>query len=223
MRIVCISDNHDQNLRSKFGTIPEGDLLVHTGDGSAVGNDESRFVRVGKNISHLGFKKVLYVPGNHDHLAWSEPDLVRQALGRYGIQLLYDEGCEIDGVTFWGSGWLQPKIGFHGEYGGSFHDLWDKCPTGVDVLLTHQPPYAILDASGPDSPIPGDRIGSTVIYWEVFRRIRPRVHIFGHNHSGHGIKEMDGITFVNAALCDDLNRPAYEPIVIDVDTSKKRP
>jgi len=52
-----------------------------------------------------------------------------------------------------------------GEYGDSFYKLWEKPPTGVDVLLTHQPPYGILDVSGPDGIIPGEHIGSTVIYW----------------------------------------------------------
>ena len=219
MRVVCISDNHDQNLRTKF-TIPNGDVLVHVGDGSAVGDKFNRFVRVGHNIANAAagkFQRILYVPGNHDHLAWHASDDVRQALGRFGIITLFDETYEFNGVSFYGSGWLQPKIGMPGEYGGDFHSLWEHgCPTNIDVLLTHQPPYDILDASGPDSPIPGEHIGSTVIYWEVFRRIRPRFHVFGHNHSGHGIKEIDGITFVNASLCDDLNRPCYEPIVFDI-------
>lgn len=219
MRVVCISDNHDQNLSTKFGTIPEGDVLVHVGDGSAVGDKFNRFVRVGHNIANAiagKTQRVLYVPGNHDYLAWSAPDEVRQALGRFGIQVLFDEGYTFNGVTFWGSGWLQPKIGMPGEYGDSFYKLWEKPPTGVDVLLTHQPPYGILDTAGPDGIIPGEHIGSTVIYWEVFRRIRPRFHVFGHNHSGHGVKEIDDITFINASLCNDLNRPCYEPIVIDI-------
>jgi Icc-related predicted phosphoesterase len=221
MRIVCISDNHDQNLSTKFA-IPEGDVLVHVGDGSAVGNKFDRFIRVGKNIGKVSknFKEVLYVPGNHDHLAWSEPDEVRRALAGFGIRTLFDEGVRVGGVTFWGSGWLQPKIGFSGEYGGNFSELWDKCPAGVDVLLTHQPPYSIMDFS---KVLSNQNIGSTVIYWEVFRRIRPRFHVFGHNHSGHGVREIDGITFVNAALCNDQNQPAYEPIVIEVDVSKERP
>lgn len=227
MRVVCISDNHDQNLSTKFGTIPDGDVLVHVGDGSAVGREPARFTRVARNIRNAAgrkFKEILYVPGNHEPYALYHPDEIREIFANYGITMLHDEGITLgDGVTFWASGWLQPHIGFGGEYGGDFHKLWDTCPEHVDVLLTHQPPYSIMDKSGPDSPIPGDRIGSTTIYWEVFRRVRPRLHVFGHNHNEHGVMVIDGIVFVNAALCDDLNQPKFEPVVIDVDTSLNRP
>lgn len=217
MRIVCISDTHDQNLTTKF-IIPDGDILVHVGDLCAVGDEPKRFWKMGNYMSRFPHPIKLYVPGNHDRLAWDSPGEVRAIMRDYGVSALFAEGYEAQGLKFWGCGWMQPTVNAkHSEYPGDFQELWERCPEGTDIVLSHQPPYGILDYSR----VSGEHIGSTVLYWQINRRIRPRYHIFGHNHSGHGVHEIAGIRFVNAALCDDENKPYQQPIVIEVDEIKK--
>ena len=36
-------------------------------------------------------------------------------------------------------------------------------------------------------------------------RIKPIYHIFGHIHEGHGMSNVDNITFINAAICGHKN------------------
>ena len=49
------------------------------------------------------------------------------------------------------------------------------------------------------------------------RRVRPRLHVFGHIHEGYGREEADGTLFVNASTCDEDYRPVNPPVVVDLD------
>ncbi|PWY95550.1 hypothetical protein BO94DRAFT_552442 [Aspergillus sclerotioniger CBS 115572] len=52
---------------------------------------------------------------------------------------------------------------------------------GVDIMVTHGPPYGILD-----QVVPGHvSVGCEHLYRAV-KRARPRLHVFGHIHEGHG-------------------------------------
>jgi Icc-related predicted phosphoesterase len=46
--------------------------------------------------------------------------------------------------------------------------------------------------------------------------IKPKLHIFGHIHEGYGIKEQDGITFINASTCTLGYNPTNKPIQISL-------
>jgi Icc-related predicted phosphoesterase len=43
------------------------------------------------------------------------------------------------------------------------------------------------------------RFGCPILRDEVLNRVKPMYHIFGHVHEGHGTKNIDGVTFVNAS------------------------
>ena len=56
---------------------------------------------------------------------------------------------------------------------------WDKyknIPAGLDILVTHSPPAGIMDIT-----YSGKSIGSPELRAAV-DEVRPRIHIFGHNH-----------------------------------------
>ena len=79
---------------------------------------------------------------------------------------------------------------------GKQEQLYAAIPEDTDVLVTHTPPYGILDRDG--SILYGSR--------ELLRRVRfvsPRMHLFGHIHKSHGTTS-DGVTvFSNAAILDE--------------------
>src|SRR5689334_8867342 len=93
-------------------------------------------------------------------------------------------------------------------------------PEGLDVLITHGPPWGIMDRN-----IKGDLCGSKALYDHVFR-VKPRVHVFGHIHEGgnnkvghHGIAKAQGIHFYNVAwvaLDENGPRPPNPPRVLDL-------
>jgi Icc-related predicted phosphoesterase len=47
------------------------------------------------------------------------------------------------------------------------------------------------------------------------KRIRPKLHVFGHIHEGYGVERRDGTTFVNACVCDAAYRPVNPPVIIE--------
>ena len=79
---------------------------------------------------------------------------------------------------------------------GKQEQLYTVIPEDTDVLVTHTPPYGILDRDG------SILYGSRELLCRV-RVIHPRLHLFGHIHKSHGTTS-DGVTvFSNAAILDE--------------------
>ncbi|KAL4928601.1 metallophosphatase domain-containing protein [Aspergillus undulatus] len=57
---------------------------------------------------------------------------------------------------------------------------------GVDICLTHGPPYGILDQVVGS----GESVGCEHLYRAV-RRARPALHVFGHIHEGYGVRRVE--------------------------------
>jgi Icc-related predicted phosphoesterase len=211
MRIVCISDTHGGGYGD--GTrvkIPEGDVLVHAGDLTSKGT-VPQIVSELDWIASLDFKHRLVIAGNHDFLFENDNHLARALIPK-GVTYLQDSGVRIDGIEFWGSPW-QPT--FHGwafnlDRGIDIAEQWALIPKGTDVLITHGPPHGILDIV-PD----GEHVGCVDLL-ERIREIRPKLCVFGHIHASHGMIVKEGITFVNAATCDEEYLQTNPPIVVDL-------
>jgi hypothetical protein len=87
---------------------------------------------------------------------------------------------------------------------------WERMPAGIDVLVTHGPPYGRYDMSSA-----GHRAGCRHLLNHVQARVRPRLHVFGRIHEGYGTS-WDGQTlFVNASNLNDRYRPVNPCIVVD--------
>lgn len=230
MRLVCISDNHSQNLMTKW-SIPEGDVLIHAGDITAVGNYK-QVMKMAKMLERLrnerGYRYVLFIPGNHDKLFAQETNTAINIMNDHGVTTLIDELVKIDHPTYgplpiYGTPWveLQPEdllklspdaLAFSRL---DCREFYDRIPSETHVLITHQPPAGILSIARD-----GTEIGSPQLTSKIHSRLglmsHPIVFIFGHNHTGHGFVDHIARRFYNVALCDDNYRPAFEPTVIDL-------
>ena len=80
----------------------------------------------------------------------------------------------------------------------------------MDVLVTHGPPYGILDRTAR-----GQRVGCEELL-PVVERLRPRLHLFGHIHEAYGQVEHNGTRFVNASVLDLQYRRVNAPVVVEV-------
>ncbi|MFA5992683.1 MAG: metallophosphoesterase [Candidatus Pacearchaeota archaeon] len=71
----------------------------------------------------------------------------------------------------------------------------------VDILLTHQPPYKILDRVGKGAPKhwQGKHAGSRTILNYIKKR-QPKYVICGHIHEADGTKKLDKTTIHNLGL-----------------------
>jgi len=209
MKIVAMSDTHDQIPPN----IPDGDVLVHAGDATDAGT-ASEVVEFARWFNDLPHPYKVFVPGNHDFLFEKDPARARRLMA--GTHVLVDDAVTIDGLRFYGSpytirygGWafMEGETSQAARFGAIPRN-------SVDVLVTHGPPYGILDRT-----FEGDHAGSKALESAVADSIRPSIHVFGHIHESRGTHELffdsHRFLFYNVA-CDDFSEQLREPVVIDL-------
>jgi Icc-related predicted phosphoesterase len=188
MRIVCVSDTHGYHALTE---IPDGDILVHSGDILRHGglDDVTEFNRW---LGALPHRHKVVICGNHDWCFQEEPLEARARITN--AIYLQDSGCAIEGLTFYGTPWT--PLFFDWAFMLSDDELaakWEPIPKGVDVLLTHGPPHGILDWTNRE-----EHAGSVTLFRRVME-VKPRLHVFGHIHEAAGRFEHDGTIFLNAS------------------------
>lgn len=203
--------------------VPDGDVLVHAGDLTMRGQLEE-LTKFNQDLGQLPHKHKLICAGNHDFLFEREPSLARSLItnGTY----LQDEEIIIEGKKFYLSPW-QPWFydwAFNLQRGADIQKKWDLIPTDTDVLVTHGPPYGILDEVQ-DQDWDGEMADSALTkrvhvgcsnLKKVINQIKPKLHVFGHIHTGYGVVKTEHTTFVNAAICTEQYKPTRKPIVIEL-------
>lgn len=214
MRIVCISDTHNCNEQV---AVPDGDLLIHSGDATITGtlHEIKLFNRWFASLPH---PVKIFVAGNHDTLFEQRPDEA-QALLDIGVIYLQDSAIELEGLKIYGSPW-QPRFydwAFNLMRGAELAEKWKLIPDEVDVLITHGPPNGILDLvprQGWNEKTGCEELRKRVEEIAEFGRLK--LHVFGHIHCGYGVHEELGVKFVNASICDEDYRPSNKPIIVDI-------
>ena len=224
--VVGISDLH--GLLPK--EMPVGDVLCICGDivPLDVQSDEIESIawlctKFFPWIESLSYKKVFMVWGNHDfigqklatdkHGQHRKPRRVlKKLMAPAKLVLLEDTEAIYEGYRFYGSPWC-PDLNMWAFYGD--HDEltqhFSKIPTNTDVLLTHCPPRIGM-------------FGTTTQGWNAMRDFgcreladgvrhkQPKLHIFGHVHTGqHKRETIDGTTFANVSIKDENYEHTYDP------------
>jgi Icc-related predicted phosphoesterase len=208
MKIVAISDTHLQHDLE----IPEGDLLIHSGDATHRGL-YSEVKKFGEWFCSLPHKHKIFVPGNHDFLFEENPTVGKALLP--GVTVLIDNSLEIDGIKIYGT----PYVPTYYDWAfmkpeKDLIEVYAKIPDNLDLLITHGPPYDILDFNQR-----GDLCGSTALRNAVIHKA-PRYHVFGHIHEASGIIQINGkgTVFVNAAVLNDRYYMARQAKVFELST-----
>lgn len=224
MKIVLVSDTHGLNYSIR---VPQGDILIHAGDLSSSGTD-SQIAEAARWLGSLPHRHKIVIAGNHDWLFERQPTRAAALLRSAGVAYLQDSGTSVDGLSIYGSPW-QPEF-MHWAFNvprGQLARYWKQIPMGLDILITHGPPHGILDQRVPpgvrrlapwedEEPFAGsDHVGDEELLVAV-ERVKPRVHVFGHIHSGYGKAQNSHTAFYNASLCDEDYEPTHEPWVIDL-------
>ena len=221
MKIVAISDTH-----AKHGqiTIPECDVLIHAGDWSHKG-EFSTIRHIFDWFQKQPAKHIVTIAGNHDF--WPEKSafhfknriLDRGPTNIHYLQadsLLFKSHVTIDGVKFWGSPWTPwfHDWAFNFPFKDSFSETavnhWDLIHKDTDVLITHGPPYQILDKTQE-----GHYVGCPALKAKI-KDIKPKLHIFGHIHEAYGGLDIDETYYVNASQVNRNLQLVNKPIIIDL-------
>src|ERR1035441_6948509 len=148
MRIVVVSDTH--GLHNGIEDLPAGDVLVHAGDFMNSGYDPRDVLSFNRWLGEQPFKHRVVCAGNHDRYFQNSPHDAHFLLPN--ATYLENTGVTIDNVTFWGSPYTPEFLNWAFMYprGSAAKQYWDQIPYNLDVLITHGPPFGILDQVAPD-------------------------------------------------------------------------
>lgn len=215
MKIVCLSDTHNCNEQID---VPDGDILIHSGDATIRGTqiEVEDFLTWFSSLPH---KYKIFVAGNHDWLYETNNRFARLLTSNFGIKYLQDSSINIEGLKIYGSPW-QPRFydwAFNLNRGNELAEKWQLIPADTDILITHGPPNGILD----EVPRGEDWIENTGCE-ELIKKVEElsknnlKLHIFGHIHCGYGQAERFGVKFINASNCDESYQPNNPPIVFEI-------
>lgn len=209
MIIDCISDLHGCKP-----VLQGGDLLIVAGDLTAR-DTTSQFIDFYDWLDDQKYKFKIYIGGNHDGILFCKPH-EGSRLGN--IQYLCDSECEFEGYKIWGSPWTPTFYDWHfmKDRGAPIREKWDLIPEDTDILITHGPPYGILDQVTISSRGRGqEKFAGCEELREALFRIKPKLHVFGHIHSQGG-KKVDLVSSicVNAAIMDEDYNPVNKPVRI---------
>ena len=219
MRITVISDTHTKHHQLTNDLIG-GDLLIHAGDISSMGHIDEIENFCNWYDSLKQYDNSVFIAGNHDWGFQNKASNIRPLLDSYEwITYLQDSkltfvnksGTEF--CTIWGSPW-QPE--FHNwafnlpRNGWELEQKWMRIPPDIDILVTHGPPFGILDISSY-----GNVNAGCELLLEAVKVKKPKIHIFGHIHSGFGYQYVDGTHYINASMLDERYKYNRKPLTFD--------
>jgi Icc-related predicted phosphoesterase len=211
-RLCFISDTHSQESSVQ---IPECDILFHAGDLSR--NGELRSIEnFCEWVKRQPAKHRVVIMGNHD-LDRGPRYVEAAAMLRDACTYLEDSGTEIEGLKIYGS----PVSPFFYDWrwnrqrGEDIDRHWRMIPDDTHILMTHSPPFGILDGVPRDW---GDveHVGCKDLLRHIDRLKQLKISAHGHIHCARGHIQHNGIHFVNSAICDDRYKPVNPPIIIDL-------
>lgn len=203
----AISDTH--GMHYDLPELPEADVIFHAGDCTGRGRPEEiqDFVSW---YGSLDYEHKILVPGNHDWGFQTSPEVYKKLCEDHGVTYLHDSEVIIDGFKIYGSGhtpefcnwafncWRTEKDKKNNDlYGYDYPfigDFWKQIPDDTDILITHGPPYGIMD----ECP---HHVGCEELLKRV-KEIKPLVHIFGHIHESRGEERHGETKFINASSLD---------------------
>ncbi|KAH7340819.1 Metallo-dependent phosphatase [Rhizoctonia solani] len=233
-RFICVSDTHKKAI-----PLADGDILIHAGDFTTFSQGFKTALDWIKELRHP--QKVL-IAGNHEFNLDSQRR--NEIYGRVDSQMaaeldeerimLTDQSATDANLTYleassaeiqsgsnkkW-SIYGSPYTPEYGTMGFSYprnaeNIVWTHVPQNTEVLVTHGPPFGILDLAKYGKI----HVGCPGLSHAVLHRLpRVRLHVYGHIHESRGVEIHQGstgqnIVFVNAA-CRDLKNP--QPIIVDL-------
>lgn len=205
--IDCISDLHGH-----FPKLEGGDLLIIAGDLTARDKctEHSDFCDW---LDSQPYKKKIVIAGNHDNNI--EADLIECLHSTYYLE---DNGTNFERLKIWGTPW---SLSFHGinphckAFMGSESDLkkkYDLIPSDIDILVTHSPPFGILDECE-NGNVGSKSLRDVVLSAERFPNLK--AVIFGHIHEQGGkIFETNLCKFINCSIMNEHYKPINKPMRI---------
>jgi Calcineurin-like phosphoesterase len=218
LKCVAVSDFHMHDV-----VTPPADLLIVAGDMTSTGAP-SQLQWFQKWLEKQPQKHKVWIAGNHELGLEENPEWAHKIAQETGSVYLEDSPVVIEGLFLWGSP-ITPTFfdwAFMRDRGNAIRKHWNEIPEGLDILITHGPPFGYLDLTPR-----GIRAGCEELL-DVLKRMAspPSVHIFGHIHAAYGrttLKSNPGgaVELINASICDESYQPSHEPVVFELEPRRR--
>ena len=218
MKITFISDTHTKH-NQVTSSLPGGDLLIHAGDFTSRGykHEIQQFFKWFSGLNNYTHKIV--VAGNHDLMFEDDPKQAKEIISEYPNATYLQDDLELIGddystaVKVYGSPW-QPEFynwAFNlPRMGWELQQKWDDIPVGVDILVTHGPAWGHLDTVvGQNMHLGCELLANRI------NIVKPKIHVFGHIHTGYGYKFDNGTHYFNAAVLNEQYIFTQKPLTVD--------
>lgn len=208
MRLICIADTHNKHEEIN---VPKGDILIHAGDFTDAGTlrESQSFLKWFSSHPH---KHKILIGGNHDfYLEKSSIKEINELIPS-NVHYLKESGINIGKLNIWGSP-VTPGEGnwaFRKGRGAEIAEYWNKIPSNTNVLITHTPPYGIMDRLKDKSHVGCEELKKRLSALHI------ELHIFGHLHGNYGLVRTKEIQFINCSILDHRYRPIHPAISIDI-------
>lgn len=214
IKIVAFSDLHGEinPQLTDFFTKNPADILVFAGDIQY--NPYDYGDKTVDWIDSLPYTYKLCTFGNHDG---NYKRFIKKVAKKKNFYFLVNEAITIMGINFFFSP-DSPIFGswhfMHSEK--ELEKIYAKIPENTDFLVTHTPPFGILDQNRP-----GVHLGSKALRARIpFLNIK--YHVFGHIHEAYGRKEIryinsqPNILFLNSSVLDIVYKFTNFPHIIEI-------
>lgn len=208
MRFVAISDTH---CRHHHLQLPKGDVLIHAGDVTQRGlRSELLDFLLWFRLQPFTYR--IFIAGNHDFCLEQLAPAQLAALVPEGVCYLNDSGVDVEGIRIWGSP-VSPwhhNWAFNRHRGAHIRRHWQKIPSETNILVTHTPPFGILDQ------LVTEKNNGDKDLLQTVQQLQPAYHLFGHIHEAYGRSRKGGTSFLNCSLMNEQYELVNRPLVFDL-------
>jgi Icc-related predicted phosphoesterase len=247
MKLVHLSDTH--TYHDQVTISEDADVIIHSGDigGRTTLAELNKFLIW---FEALPAPKKIFIGGNHDHILSKEPYIrakasgntfgwlkgqedyqaARELIDKFDVKYLENKEYVYEGVKFYGSpaspSFHRDNWVFNYDRGTEIKKQWAKIPSDVNVLITHTPPYGVLDEIPENYKLTPDEDvhrGCEDLMDVIRKRLFDlKVHMFGHIHGNTGVvlqpvSHKRNILFSNGAvLNNDYKIVMPQPFVINI-------
>lgn len=221
MKVTFLSDTHRSHNNI---TLPGGNILVYAGDCMGAGYYQNELTSFIDWFAEQNYTHKVCIAGNHDRWCETNDSETKKLFEEKGIIYLKDNIVQIEGLKIYGTPY-QPYFcnwAFNVKKFEKLKEIYKMIPEGLDILITHCPPYGILDKSHLPRLYYGytgeEPLGSVELK-EVLEEMekKPKVCVFGHIHGDGGkMEERDGVKYINASVCDENYETTNKIISIEM-------
>ena len=215
IKIVCVSDIHSTQFKNKY-KIPKCDLFIAAGDLINFSGGEKEMKSFTSWVDQIDSKNKIIIGGNHDNYLVKNKSKIKEIFPNAHYLEYNSFQLEEPNISIYGAPCILRRNFFirgnaFSLSGSQLRREWEKIPKNIDILVTHVPPYDVLDVTYKNK-----HIGSKWLRNEICNRIQPKIHIFGHNHDSINYYALG--KFKNGHKCLFVNACVlykYHPCVIE--------